>query len=118
MADYSVKCLLTELFLIFYSIIRLILQFLDEQGLGDTRQALESETSIKLNTVTNKQDFTQDIIQGKWDTVLQKVVTLNVRPKALIDLYEQVYPNPTKKNNSLMLLVAGVLGGAGISRVT
>ncbi|KAI8334429.1 WD40 repeat-containing protein-like protein SMU1 [Chlamydoabsidia padenii] len=71
-------------------IIRLILQFLDEQNLGDTQQALESETSIKLNTVTNKQELTLDIIQGNWDTVLQKIVTLNIRPKALIDLYEQV----------------------------
>ncbi|KAI8082880.1 WD40-repeat-containing domain protein [Halteromyces radiatus] len=71
-------------------IIRLILQFFDEQHLGKALNALESETSIKLNTVANKDDFTQEIIQGKWDLVLNKVVTLNIRPKALIDLYEQV----------------------------
>jgi hypothetical protein len=68
--------------------------------------------------VTNKQDFTQDIIQGKWDTVLQKVVTLNIRPKALIDLYEQVLSNPTMKQTPLTLLIACLLGGVGIGRVT
>ncbi|CAO3591772.1 unnamed protein product [Absidia cylindrospora] len=71
-------------------IIRLLLQFFNEQNLNQSLHSLEAETSIKLNTVANKEDFLQDIIQGKWDTVLQQVVTLNIRPKALIDLYEQV----------------------------
>ncbi|ORZ20652.1 WD40 repeat-containing protein SMU1-like protein [Absidia repens] len=71
-------------------IIRLLLQFFDEQNLNQSLHALEAETSIKLNTVANKEEFLQDIIQGKWDTVLQQVVTLNIRPKALVDLYEQV----------------------------
>ncbi|KAI9308674.1 WD40-repeat-containing domain protein [Cunninghamella echinulata] len=71
-------------------IIRLILQFFKENNLKETYKALEEETSIKLNTVENKEEFIKDIIDGKWDIVLQQVVSLNIPPKSLIDLYEQV----------------------------
>ncbi|CAO3610215.1 unnamed protein product [Cunninghamella echinulata] len=74
-------------------IIRLILQFFKENDLKETYKALEEETSIKLNTVENKEEFIKDIVDGKWDIVLQQVVSLNIPPKLLIDLYEQVILN-------------------------
>ncbi|KAI9028170.1 WD40-repeat-containing domain protein [Phycomyces nitens] len=71
-------------------VIRLILQFLKENNFEDALSTLEEETSITLNTMDSKDTFIQDIVQGRWDTVLKQVAKLKIAPRKLLDLYEQV----------------------------
>ncbi|KAJ3118665.1 Serine/threonine-protein kinase smu1 [Nowakowskiella sp. JEL0407] len=71
-------------------VIRLILQFLKESNLPLSFDALSKETNISLNTVDSISEFTNNIINGNWDVVLRSLSTLNVNPRKLIDLYEQI----------------------------
>ncbi|KAL0093097.1 WD40 repeat-containing protein SMU1 [Phycomyces blakesleeanus] len=71
-------------------VIRLILQFLKENKFDHALSTLEEETSITLNTMDSKDAFVQDIVQGRWDTVLKQVAKLKIAPRKLLDLYEQV----------------------------
>ncbi|KAI8323062.1 WD40 repeat-containing protein SMU1-like protein [Martensiomyces pterosporus] len=71
-------------------VIRLIEQFLKEQNLRVTLDALQSETSITLNTVDSVDAFKSDIMKGRWDLVLTSVQQANIPQSKLIDLYEQI----------------------------
>ena len=70
--------------------IRLILQFFKENNLQHSLDTLQEETLVNVNTIENRETFIQDITQGKWDTVLKDIIHLNIAPRKLIDLYEQV----------------------------
>lgn len=52
--------------------------------------ALQEETSVTLNTVENRDTFIKDITEGKWAQVLEQIVHLDLAPRKLVDLYEQV----------------------------
>ncbi|KAI9594797.1 WD40-repeat-containing domain protein [Syncephalis fuscata] len=71
-------------------VIRLIQQYLKENKLTGTLRALQEETSIALNTVDSVEDFTNDVKQGRWDSVLRTVAQLMLPPSKLYDLYEQI----------------------------
>ncbi|KAG9296856.1 hypothetical protein G9A89_006811 [Geosiphon pyriformis] len=71
-------------------IIRLMLQFLKENNLSNTYAALQEESTIALNTVDSVESFTEEIIQGHWDTVLRTVSNLKIPQRKLLDLYEQI----------------------------
>ncbi|KAI7901697.1 WD40-repeat-containing domain protein [Cokeromyces recurvatus] len=71
-------------------IIRLILQFLKENDLQETAKVLEDETTIKINTIENKDAFIKEIKEGEWDTVLRHVSDLKIPSRKLMDLYEHV----------------------------
>ncbi|KAI8884318.1 WD40 repeat-like protein [Backusella circina FSU 941] len=71
-------------------VIRLVLQFLKESQLTRTASTLESETSVKINTVESKDRFIKEITAGEWDHVLRQVTDLKMAPRKLMDLYEQV----------------------------
>lgn len=71
-------------------VIRLILQFLKENDLQESALALELETTVKINTIENKQEFIKEIKGGEWDVVLRHVVELKIPPRKLMDLYEHV----------------------------
>ena len=68
----------------------MILQFFKENSLNESLEALQQETSVTVNTIENREAFIQDITEGKWDTVLKDIIHLNIAPRKLIDLYEQV----------------------------
>ncbi|OAD78498.1 hypothetical protein PHYBLDRAFT_176837 [Phycomyces blakesleeanus NRRL 1555(-)] len=70
--------------------VKLILQFLRENNLHRTLQALEDESSVTLNTVDSKEGLMNDIKNGKWDVVLKQIISLSIPPPQLVDLYEQI----------------------------
>jgi WD40 repeat-containing protein SMU1 len=71
-------------------VIRLMQQFMKENGLLESLRALQTETDISLNTVDNLESFLSDIHNGKWDSVLAQVSSLKLPSEKLILLYEQV----------------------------
>eukprot|EP01091_Cochliopodium_minus_P021549 TRINITY_DN990_c0_g2_i1.p1 TRINITY_DN990_c0_g2~~TRINITY_DN990_c0_g2_i1.p1 ORF type:complete len:574 (-),score=191.20 TRINITY_DN990_c0_g2_i1:23-1744(-) len=71
--------------------VKIILQFLSENGLNKSFQALSEETEIKLNTVDNTDLFLENVKKGNWDKVLAQVNKLHLSFGVLCDLYEQVF---------------------------
>eukprot|EP00270_Netrium_digitus_P012200 TRINITY_DN3943_c0_g1_i2.p1 TRINITY_DN3943_c0_g1~~TRINITY_DN3943_c0_g1_i2.p1 ORF type:complete len:514 (+),score=135.80 TRINITY_DN3943_c0_g1_i2:88-1629(+) len=71
-------------------VVRIVLQFCKENSLHQTYSALQSECSVALNTVDSLEQFTNDIIAGRWDAVLPQVSQLKLPRKKLEDLYEQI----------------------------
>ncbi|KCV69127.1 hypothetical protein H696_04542 [Fonticula alba] len=71
-------------------IVRLIIQFLKENNLGESARSLEEEADVHLNTVASTDEFVSDVLEGRWDEVLAAVAPLRLPPAKLIDLYEQI----------------------------
>lgn len=51
---------------------------------------MQEETQISLNTVESVENFHADVVNGRWDAVLQSVATLSLPQSKVFDLYEQV----------------------------
>lgn len=66
------------------------MQFFKENNLEESALALQLETTVKINTLENKEAFIKTIKEGEWDIVLRQVVDLKIPPRQLMDLYEQV----------------------------
>lgn len=75
---------------IIFSVIRLILQFLKENQFDETATTLQTETSVKIEHIENKDQFIKEIKQGEWDTVLRHVMDLKIPSQKVIDLYEHI----------------------------
>ena len=72
------------------SIVKLMLQYCKENNLNETFKTLQEESKINLNTVDSKEDFTNDILNGRWDQVLKNIQKINVPYSTLMTLYEQI----------------------------
>lgn len=71
-------------------VVKIVLQFLKENSLTTSLQALQEEAQIPLNTVDNLDSFLADVQQGHWDAVMSVVATLKLPQRLMIDLYEQL----------------------------
>lgn len=71
-------------------VIKLVQQFLKENGLTASLQALQEESQVTMNTVDDVEKFGTDIVNGRWDSVLEVVSSLQLPINALVDLFEQV----------------------------
>jgi WD40 repeat-containing protein SMU1 len=65
-------------------VIRIMLQFLKEHNLVDSMKTLQKESGITLNTVDNIDTFTNDIRNGKWDSVLSQTAALKLPGDKLV----------------------------------
>lgn len=70
-------------------VVRVVLQFLKENGLNKSLLALQEESQVALNTVENLEAFLYDVQHGHWESVMTTVGTLKLTPGVLWDLYEQ-----------------------------
>ena len=71
-------------------VIRLMLQFCEENHLHKTMAALVEESQVALNTVPSVAAFTAAVTDGDWDEVLTTCSTLVLPEEKLFDLYETV----------------------------
>lgn len=50
-------------------VIKVLLQFLHEQGLVRSARELQSESGVPLNTVNSRERLASDIRHGRWENV-------------------------------------------------
>ena len=72
------------------SVIRVVLQFLKENSLHSTFDALVQETGVHLNTVENTSLLSSAIRAGEWDLVLREVASVELSDSVQADMYEQI----------------------------
>lgn len=70
------------------SVIRLMIQFMRENGLERSCQMLCEESGVQLNTLPDPAALTLAIRSGRWDAVLSLLATLSLPAVRLYDLYE------------------------------
>ena len=71
-------------------VLRLVLQFLREQGLTRSVKTLQDEANISTNLVDDVAAFTSDIMSGRWDALLPQLALLKIPPPLLMSIYEQI----------------------------
>jgi WD40 repeat-containing protein SMU1 len=71
-------------------VIRLILQFLKENGLNTSFEALQRESQVTLNLVNNAEQLENSILNGRWEEVLVSISGLKLPLNKLFNLYEHI----------------------------
>eukprot|EP00009_Paramoeba_aestuarina_P001976 CAMPEP_0201512948 /NCGR_PEP_ID=MMETSP0161_2-20130828/5107_1 /ASSEMBLY_ACC=CAM_ASM_000251 /TAXON_ID=180227 /ORGANISM="Neoparamoeba aestuarina, Strain SoJaBio B1-5/56/2" /LENGTH=244 /DNA_ID=CAMNT_0047908987 /DNA_START=51 /DNA_END=782 /DNA_ORIENTATION=+ len=72
------------------NVIQLIQQFLKENGLHRSLATLQDESQVSINTVDNMESFTNSIVKGEWDIVLNTISSLKLPESKLMTLYEHI----------------------------
>ncbi|KAI8352874.1 WD40-repeat-containing domain protein [Choanephora cucurbitarum] len=72
------------------NVTKLIIQFLRENNLNQTRSVLEKESQLTFQAVDDKARLLQEIKDGRWDNILKQVNQLGLEAHQLLDLYEQI----------------------------
>eukprot|EP01084_Bolivina_argentea_P144229 253115_1 len=71
-------------------VIKVVLQFLKENNLYQSMQALQQETNVSLNVVDNLDELLSYIHTGRWNKVLEITSSISVPSEVLFDLFEQI----------------------------
>jgi len=94
--------------------VKLVLQFLHEQGLVSSAKALQTEAGVALNTVDSRDRFADDLRHGRWESVLPAVARMKLPVPVMTALYDQV--GPQRLRGCLVAIRAGLfLTGTPIS---
>ena len=70
-------------------VLRLLMQFLQENGLRSSLSALQEETGVSLNLLERPDVFAADCAAGRWDAVLAALSTLKL-PSGVLQLAYEV----------------------------
>ncbi len=65
-------------------VMKVVLQFLKEQGMTESFQILQRESGIHLNAVTDLDSLCRDIIAGRWDKALNQLMHIQVSVTTLV----------------------------------
>ncbi len=65
-------------------VMKLVLQFLKEQGMGDSLQILQRESGVYLNAVTDLEGLLKDILTGRWESVLNQLLHIQISLTTLV----------------------------------
>ena len=71
-------------------VVKLVMQYLHEQGMVSSARELQNESGVTLNTVDDRERFAADIRHGKWDLVLPVVSRMSLPTATMVMLFEQV----------------------------
>ena len=71
-------------------VVRVVLQFLQENGLSSSVAALQEESGVSLNATHDIDGLIAHTLGGHWDRVLAAVGHMRLPSPLLSDLYEQV----------------------------
>ena len=78
-------------------IIKLMLQYMKENNLQASAQALQQETGITLNTVSNTEAFVSQIQHGKWELVLPVINEISLPKDKLVSYLLLYFALPLKQ---------------------
>ena len=71
-------------------VVQLVLQYLHEHQLYASLRAVQEETQVGLNAVTDVDKLRHSVEQGQWDVVLSSTLAMRLPSSLLVDLYEQL----------------------------
>lgn len=70
--------------------IHLILQFLKENNLPGTYSILRHESQLTPNFLKNAEKFSECLLAGKWDYVLNEVEGMTLERAIVMNFYENI----------------------------
>lgn len=65
-------------------VIRLMLQYCQENNLVKSLQCLQEESGVGLNSVNNVENFVANIQAGRWDQVLNAVSSFSLPKEKIV----------------------------------
>jgi WD40 repeat-containing protein SMU1 len=71
-------------------VLRLVMQFLKEQGLTRALRTLQDESGVGLSVVDDVEALAAEVLAGRWDAVLAHLGALKLPPHVLTAVYEQI----------------------------
>lgn len=71
-------------------VVKLMLQFMKENGLNKSLKCLQEESQVSLNLIESPDQFSENIREGRWDKVLDEIQKLKLPSVKLLELYEVV----------------------------
>jgi len=71
-------------------VVKLVLQFLEEQGLYRSLHTLQEESQITTNTVQNSAHFLNSVENGQWTVVLKQLAMFRLPLTTLTALYDLI----------------------------
>jgi hypothetical protein len=72
------------------NVLRVVLQFLQENHFNATVETLIKESNLRLNAVTDLHYFKDLVRHGKWEEFLKNISLYSFEPQLLVDTFEQI----------------------------
>ena len=65
-------------------VMKLVLQFLKEQGMTESLQTLQRESGVFLNAVNDLESILKDVLMGRWENVLNQLLHVQISIPLLV----------------------------------